>query len=121
MADANFGIDFDDAVNLFARVTVAFKADCGFEQSDFDLRRWSFLGLDGFLTFLQRSSKENCEEWEPWHGKTGHARIVTGLKDRSRERPDDYVTQRTQRTKCRGPRARSASAILLLIWATAVP
>jgi len=62
LADTNFGIDFDDAMNFFAGITVIFKADAGFEERDLDLSRECFLGLGRLLRFLRRSGKENCEQ-----------------------------------------------------------
>ena len=62
LACANFGIDFDDAMNFFAGIAVTFKADAGFKERDFDLSRRCFLGLGRLLRFLRGSGKENCEQ-----------------------------------------------------------
>ncbi len=50
---ANFGIDFDDAMNFFAGIAVALKADAGFEERDLDLSRRCLLRCGGFLRFLR--------------------------------------------------------------------
>lgn len=53
LADAEFGIDFDDAVDFFAGVTVGLEGDFGFEEIDlgwglgFGGREWRLSGLLG--------------------------------------------------------------------------
>ena len=62
LACANFGINFDDAVNFFAGIAVAFEADAGFEEGDLDLSRGCFLRFGRLLRFLRGSGEENCEQ-----------------------------------------------------------
>ena len=61
LADADFGIDFDDAVNFFARVAVTLEADFGFEESDLDLGRRFFCWRCGFGRFLRADGAEKRE------------------------------------------------------------
>ena len=81
LPDAEFGIDFDDAVNFFAGVAVGFETDFGFEE--LDLRGGLRFGGCGCGWLLSANGKGDSEKKK---GQRYHADVSVTRRARGHER-----------------------------------